>query len=68
MSIIEKLPRDELEKLTKRMFYLLHESRNALPAILMPLAKLHNIDLSLANRIDDCLDLFKTTEENSNEI
>jgi len=39
----------------KEMILLLIECRDALPAISMTSAKLRDIDLSLADRVDDCL-------------
>jgi len=68
MSVITDMNRFELEEMTKKMFYLLIESRDALPAISMTSAKLRNIDSSLADRIEDCLTPFKTTEDDPNAI
>jgi len=39
----------------KEMAALLIECRDALPAISMTSAILHNVDLNLANRIENCL-------------
>lgn len=38
---------------------LLLEARDALPAISLVSARLHNVDLSLANRIEDALEPWK---------
>jgi len=61
MSVLTQMNRFEIESLTKEMFYLLLESRDALPAISMTSAKLRGIDLTLANRIETCLKPFETT-------
>jgi len=45
---------DKEEKI-KEMVKLLIECRDALPAITMAAAKLRDIDLRLADRIEDCL-------------
>jgi hypothetical protein len=68
MSKLTDMDRAELEELTKNMFHLLIESRDALPAITMTAAKLRNIDLSLADRIEDCLKPFETTADDPNGI
>lgn len=68
MSKIENMEREELNKLAKEMAYLLIESRDALPAITMTAAKLHSVDLSLADRIEDCLKPFETTDDDPNGI
>lgn len=68
MSKITEMSRDDLEAMTKKMFYLLIESRDALPAITMTSAKLRNIDLTLADRIEECLTPFETTDDDPNAI
>ncbi len=40
----------------REMITLLIECRDALPAITLTQAKLHGVDLSLADRIGDCLE------------
>jgi len=45
---------DKEEKI-KEMVMLLIECRDALPAITLVSAKLRGVDLSLADRIEDCL-------------
>jgi len=44
------------------MIVLLIECRDALPAISMVAAKLHKVDLSLADRIEKCLEPWEVTE------
>ena len=68
MSIITNMNRNKLEDLTKEMFYLLIESRDALPAITMVSAKLRGVDLTLADRIEDCLKPFETANNDPNGI
>jgi hypothetical protein len=46
---------EEHEIKLKEMFYLLIECRNALPAISLSSARLMNIRLDLADRIEACL-------------
>lgn len=43
----------------KEMINLLVECRDALPAISVTNAKLHGVDLSLANRIELCLEPWR---------
>jgi len=52
----------------KEMIRLLIESRDALPAISMTSAKLHGIDLTLADRIEACLQPWETTPDDPNGI
>lgn len=52
-TITDCLP-NKNEKI-KEMAQLLLECRDALPAITLTSAKLNRIDLTLANRIEDCL-------------
>lgn len=47
---------------------LLLEARDALPAITMSAAKLRGIDLTLADRIEKCLEPWKTTADDPNGI
>lgn len=68
MNIISDMSRDELEKKFKELIYLILECRDALPAITMTAAKLHGVDLSLADRIEACLKPFETTKDNPNGI
>jgi hypothetical protein len=42
---------------------LLIECRDALPAISLVSARLHNVDLSLADRIEEALEPWELTEE-----
>ncbi len=44
----------------KEMCCLLLECRDALPAISLSSARLHNVDLNLANRIENCLSPWET--------
>ena len=44
------------------MFRLLLECRDALPAIKMTAAKLRGLDLTLADRIEDCLAPWKVAD------
>jgi len=68
MNKISDMSREDLEAKIKEMFYLIIECRDALPAITMTAAKIHKINLSLANRIDECLIPFETTEDDPNGI
>lgn len=43
----------------REMISLLIESRDALPAISLVSAKLYNVDLSLADRIEKCLEPWR---------
>lgn len=54
-------PKDErfTHEKCRELFRLLIEARDALPAIPLASAKLRNIDLSLADRIDACLEPWK---------
>ena len=52
-AIIESIP-DKDQKITE-MAMLLLECRDALPAIKLTSAKLRGLDLTLADRIEDCL-------------
>ena len=45
------------------MIWLLIESRDALPAITKLAARIHNLDLTLADRIEDCLEPWELPEE-----
>lgn len=44
----------------REMIRLLIDCRDALPAISLASAKLHNVDLSLADRIEKCLEPWET--------
>jgi len=44
---------------------LLLEARDALPAISLASAKLHNIDLTLADRIEHALEPWRVKEDSS---
>lgn len=44
---------------------LLLEARDALPAISITSARLHNVDLTLADRIEDALEIWRD-DENGN--
>jgi len=44
----------------KEMAELLLECRDALPAISIASAKLHGLSLSLADRVEDCLEPWRT--------
>jgi hypothetical protein len=46
-----------------QLAYLLLECRDALPAISLASARLHNIDLSLASRIEDALAPWEVKDE-----
>ena len=46
----------------KELIILLIECRDALPAISMASAKLHNLDLKLADRIEECLKPWEVSE------
>ncbi|UEM08022.1 hypothetical protein JL101_035825 (plasmid) [Skermanella rosea] len=46
----------------EEMFDLLLEARDALPAISLASARLHNVDLSLGDRIEDCLAPWRVEE------
>ncbi len=52
----------------REMVGLLIESRDALPAIKMVVAKLQGIDLTLANRIDKCLEPWITSDDDPDGI
>ena len=54
---------DRLEKHRKEMALLLIEARDALPAISMVAAKLHHVDLTLADRIEKTLEPWRLPEE-----
>jgi len=51
------------EKKLEDMVRLLVECRDALPAITMTVAKLRNLDLTLADRIEECLKPWELSEE-----
>jgi len=55
---------DSLDKEVKikEMVLLLIECRDALPAITLVSAKLRGLDLSLADRIEDCLEPWKVAD------
>lgn len=48
----------------KEMILLLIECRDALPAISLASAKMHGVDLTLADRIEDCLKPWETDDPN----
>lgn len=52
----------------KELLRLLIECRDALPAISETSARLHGLDLSLASRIDDCLEPWATSNTDPNGI
>ena len=62
LSLIEqKLAQAEAQ--VNSMAYLLLECRDALPAISIVSAKLHNIDLSLDKRIEKALEPWRVSDE-----
>lgn len=48
------------EEKCMEMARLLLECRDALPAISLASAKMHNVDLTLADRIEGCLEPWRT--------
>lgn len=52
----------------KEMFLLLVEARDALPAISLTSARLHNVSLSLADRIEKCLEPWRVADDDPNGI
>jgi hypothetical protein len=48
---------------TVRMFRLLLEARDALPAIQMSAARLYGLDLTLADRIEDAIEPWRIPSE-----
>jgi hypothetical protein len=50
---------EECQAKIKEMFSLLLETRDALPAITTVSARLHNVKLDLADRIEQCLEPWK---------
>jgi len=56
-SIVDK------DKKIIEMANLLLEARDALPAVTTASAKLYGIDLTLANRIEDCLKPWETKDD-----
>lgn len=54
-------PQEKCRELAK----LLLECRDALPAISLTAAKLHNVSLSLADRIEDALEPWRDDENGS---
>jgi len=52
----------------KEMILLLIECRDALPAISLTSAKIRNIDLKLADRIEACLQPWETSDDDPNAI
>lgn len=52
----------------KQMIKLLIECRDALPAISLASAKIHGVDLTLADRIEACIEPWETTEDNPDAI
>ena len=66
MEITENL-QDKDGKI-REMVLLLIECRDALPAITMVQAKLNNIDLTLADRIENCLQPWETSADDPNGI
>lgn len=50
-------------KKCNELAYLLLEARDALPAISMVSAKLHNVSLSLADRIETALEPWRIDDE-----
>ena len=66
MSIGEQI--EDKDGKIKEMFFLLIECRDALPAITIVSAKLHNIDLTLADRIEKCLKPWETDSDDPNGI
>ena len=67
-SKISDMNRGDLEAKFKEILYLIIQCRDALPAISITAARLHGIDLTLADRIDTCLIPFKVEEDNPNGI
>jgi hypothetical protein len=55
---------DKGEKI-KQAFHLLLEARDALPAITMASARLHKLDLTLAERIEDWLEPWRLPEKDT---
>lgn len=52
----------------KELVMLLIEARDALPAITLTAAKLHNLDLILADRIEDAIKPFETMADDPDGI
>lgn len=52
----------------KEIIYLLIEARDALPAISLASAKMRGIKLDLADRIEDCLKPWETTDDDPEGI
>lgn len=57
-----KIKDEDKDAKIAEMFDLLLEARDALPAITMSSAKLRNIDLTLASRIEDCLEPWRVKQ------
>lgn len=60
-----KHERDRAQEKVREMFHLLLEARDALPAIQLHAAKLHNVRLDLADRIEACLAPWEIKEDNA---
>jgi len=54
---------DEKAEKIKEAAHLLLEARDALPAITITAAKLHGLDLTLADRIEDWLEPWLTKDD-----
>ncbi len=54
---------DEYEDKIREMFSLLVEARDTLPAISLVSARLNNVSLTLANRIEEALEPWRITDE-----
>jgi hypothetical protein len=61
---MKNMTKAQLNLKVQEMFFLLLEARDALPAITMTAARLNNIDLTLADRIEKALEPWKVSEEN----
>jgi len=59
---IADLTHEELEKIVIEQAKLLLEARDALPAITIERAKLYNVSLSLADRIEAALEPWRVKE------
>jgi hypothetical protein len=58
----------ERDDRTWNLVRLLIECRDALPAISLASAKLHGLDLTLADRIDRAIEPWKTSEDDPEAI
>jgi len=63
MAKIEN-PQDKCRELAM----LLVEARDALPAISMVAARLHNVSLTLADRIEDAIEPWRVADDDPNGI